>query len=72
MFMFSGPEGSITSVDLSPCTSQPCVFHHGTNVTVTIKFKAGICLEAEIGIQLHSLSLSPSSRPDTSKTLQAS
>lgn len=41
-FANCGPEGSITSVDLSPCTSQPCVFHHGTNVTVTIKFKAGM------------------------------
>ena len=31
-------EGKLISVDLTPCPSQPCVFHKGTNVTATIKF----------------------------------
>ena len=31
-------EGEVLSVDISPCPSQPCVFHKGTNVTATIKF----------------------------------
>ena len=31
-------EGKLISVDLTPCPSQPCVFHRGTNVSATIKF----------------------------------
>jgi len=31
-------EGKLISVDLTPCPSEPCVFHKGTNVTATIKF----------------------------------
>ena len=31
-------KGELISVDLTPCPSQPCVFHKGTNVTATIKF----------------------------------
>ena len=31
-------EGELISVDLTPCPSEPCVFHRGTNVTATIKF----------------------------------
>ena len=35
--VFTGPD-TLKSVDLSPCTEQPCVFHKGINVTVTIDF----------------------------------
>ena len=31
-------EGKLISVDVTPCPSQPCIFHRGTNVTATIKF----------------------------------
>ena len=31
-------DGKLISVDVTPCPSQPCVFHRGTNVTATIKF----------------------------------
>lgn len=31
----------IKSVDISPCTAQPCKFHHGMNVTVSVTFIAG-------------------------------
>lgn len=30
---------AIASVDITPCPSQPCVFHKGTIVNGTIKFK---------------------------------
>ena len=31
-------QGEVSSVDISPCPSQPCVLHKGTKVTATIKF----------------------------------
>lgn len=31
----------IKSVDIAPCTAQPCKFHHGMNVTVSVTFIAG-------------------------------
>lgn len=31
----------IKSVDITPCTAQPCKFHHGMNVTVSVTFIAG-------------------------------
>lgn len=31
----------IKSVDITPCTVQPCKFHHGMNVTVSVTFIAG-------------------------------
>lgn len=41
-FKNCGPEGSITNVNLSPCDSEPCSFHHGANITVTINFMAAM------------------------------
>ncbi|CAL1541848.1 unnamed protein product [Lymnaea stagnalis] len=32
--------GQATSVELSPCPSQPCTFSHGSTVTVVIEFTA--------------------------------
>lgn len=31
-------EGKLSSVDITPCPTQPCVFHKGTVVKATIKF----------------------------------
>ncbi|XP_060590221.1 NPC intracellular cholesterol transporter 2-like isoform X2 [Ruditapes philippinarum] len=32
--------GKINSLDLSPCDSDPCVLHHGTNYTAKVNFTA--------------------------------
>ena len=31
-------EGIASKLDITPCESQPCVFHRGTNVTATVIF----------------------------------
>ena len=31
-------EGTVSKLDITPCESQPCVFHRGTNVTATVIF----------------------------------
>ena len=31
-------EGTVSKLDITPCESQPCVFHKGTNVTATVIF----------------------------------
>ena len=31
-------EGIVSKLDITPCESQPCVFHKGTNVTATVIF----------------------------------
>ncbi|XP_050407691.1 NPC intracellular cholesterol transporter 2 [Patella vulgata] len=33
-------KGSINSIDVSSCATEPCQFRRGTNISVTINFKA--------------------------------
>ena len=41
MYRFTDGTPDIKSVDITPCKLQPCKFHHGMNVTVSVTFIAG-------------------------------
>ncbi|KAL3873785.1 hypothetical protein ACJMK2_036870 [Sinanodonta woodiana] len=71
MFTSCNVPGTIASVDVYPCPSQPCIFRHGINGTVKVTFKTvfpALSLKTELYAILAGVSASlPLPNPDGCK-----